>query len=170
MSSIALRLHKQSVVTSMGAVATLQRVANENGEALTKGRRIELTIPANWGGETHQVDVEPGRWLVEATLPSGEVISDEVAIARGETLPVTLHSAEHSPHEWLGLQYLVGNIEGAETLRLLRDRRFGDSQTLSKDPIFVNGADSAARRTSASLSPPNVHTWNIRGGQGAIDA
>ncbi|MER9771245.1 hypothetical protein [Mesorhizobium sp. M0220] len=99
MSSLALRLNKQSVQTSMGAVATLQQVANENGEAVTRGRRIDVTIPANAGSRAHSVKVEPGRWLVEATLPSGEVISEEVAVASGEDLPVTLQSAALSPQQ-----------------------------------------------------------------------
>ena len=96
----------------MGAVATLQHVANESGEAITTGRRIELTIPANRGNTFRQVNVEPGRWLVEATLPSGEVISEEVAVGSGEDLPVTVQSAEHSPHEWLWLQVLGRQYRG----------------------------------------------------------
>ena len=136
----------------MGAVATLQQVANESGEAMTRGQRIEVTIPANWGTSTHRVSVEAGRWLVEATLPSGEVITEEVAVGSGEDLPVTLHSAEHSPHEWLGLQYLVGNVEGADTLRrsratkraTLRDERSG----------LPLGAAAGV-----STKPPNVQTW-----------
>jgi hypothetical protein len=150
MSSLSLRLHKDSVVTSMGAVATLQRVANESGEAMTRGQRIEVTIPANRGNSTQRVSVEAGRWLVEATLPSGEVITEEVAVGSGEDLPVTLHSAEPSPHEWLGLQYLVGNVEGADTLR----------RTLStKDATLPTSAAGAARRGRSSAEPPNVQTW-----------
>jgi hypothetical protein len=161
MSSLALRLHKNHVVTSMGAVATLQQVANESGKAITKGQRIELTIPANWGNSVKRVNVEPGRWLVEATLPSGEVISEEVAVGSGEDLPVTLHSAEHSPHEWLGLQYLVGNIEGADTLR----------RTLStKDATLPTSAAGAARRARASAEPPNVQTWQKQGALRGIEA
>jgi hypothetical protein len=167
MSSLALRLHYREVtskgeVTSMGAVATLQHVANESGEAMTRGRRIEVTIPANWmGNSVRQVNVEPGRWLVEATLPSGEVITEEVAVGSGEDLPVTLHSAEHSSHEWLRLQYLVGNVEGADTLR----------RTLStRDATLPPGMDSADRRTRATIEPPNVQTWQKQGALRGIEA
>ena len=122
MTSLELRLHKRSVTTSMGAVAMLQRVADESGAAVRHGQRLDVIIPANSGGSTHHVAVDPGRWLVEATLPSGELISEEVAVANGQDVPVTLYAAERSPHEWLGWQHLVGNIEGAKTLKLLRDR------------------------------------------------
>ncbi|BCH34821.1 hypothetical protein MesoLjLc_67510 [Mesorhizobium sp. L-8-10] len=149
MSSLALRLHKQSVQTSMGAVATLQQVANESGDAVTRGRRIDVTIPANAGSRAYSVGVEPGRWLVEATLPSGEVISKEVAVASGEHLPVTLQSVEHSPHEWLGLQYLVGNVEGAETLRRLS----------AKDVVVSTGLESTGRHARARTDQPTVRIW-----------
>jgi hypothetical protein len=158
MSSLFLRLHKESVETSIGAVATLQRVANESGEAVARGQRFDVTIPANSGASAHQVTVDPGRWLVEATLPSGEVISEEVAVASGEDLPVTLHSAEHSPHEWLGMQYLVGNIEGAETLKRLRSKPTDSLRTLSgNQPGFAADQNKAARRTRASIEPPNAY-------------
>lgn len=164
MSSLSLRLHKESVETSMGAVATLQQVANESGQAMSRGRRIEVTIPANWGNSTHQVSVEPGRWLVEATLPSGEVITEEVAVRSGEDLPVTLRSTEHSPHEWLGLQYLVGNVEGAATLKQLRDKPPGAPQTLSpKDARLPFGWDSPGRRTRASMESPAFQTSQDQG-------
>lgn len=149
MSSLALRLNKQSVETSMGAVATLQQVANENGDAVTRGRRIDVTIPANAGSLAYSVNVEPGRWLVEATLPSGEVISNEVAVASGEDLPVTLQSVEHSPHEWLGLQYLVGNIEGAETLRMLS----------AKELTVSAGVEDTVRSIRARTDQPAVNIW-----------
>lgn len=171
MSSLSLRLHKQWIETSMGAVATLRHVAAENGEAVTRGRRIELTIPANRGNSVRQVNVEPGRWRVEATLPSGEVISEEVAVATGENLPVTLHSAEHSPHEWLGLQYLVGNVEGAETLRQFHDKPPDAPQTLPpKDAILPPDVDSAGRRARASIEPPTMQTSQNQGVLRAAEA
>ncbi len=118
MSSLSLYVRKHSVDTSMGAVATLQQVADDVGNPV-RGTRLEITIPANNRGNANPVDVAPGRWQVEATLPSGEIITTEVAIESGKDLTVPLQSVEHSPREWLGMQYLVGNIEGGETLRRL---------------------------------------------------
>ena len=87
---------------------------------------LTSTIPANVEGAARPVDVEPGRWLVEATLPSGEVISEEVAVrGAGKTFRSRCAPPSRSPHEWLGWQHLVGNIEGAETLRQIRGQRAG---------------------------------------------
>jgi hypothetical protein len=121
MSSLSLYVRKLHLDTSMGAVATLQQVADDSGNPV-RGSRIEITIPANNYGNPNPVDVAPGRWLVEATLPSGEIITTEVAVESGKNLPVPLQSVEHSPREWLSMQHLVGNIEGEETLRRLNSR------------------------------------------------
>lgn len=176
MTSLELRLHKRSVTTSMGAVATLQRVADESGAAVRHGQRLDVIIPANSGGSTHHVVVDPGRWLVEATLPSGEVISEEVAVANGQDVPVTLYAAERSPHEWLGWQHLVGNIEGAKTLKLLRDRAQdavkAATETLGTridadkliDKIGKFGADVTGLVLSKVGPPPAVHLREQQGG------
>ena len=122
MTILALRLQKRFVSTSMGAVATLRQVADEKNNSITHGKRMAITIPANNGTDAREVAVDPGRWFVEATLPSGEVISEEVFVAKDSTVPLTLQSADNSPREWLGWQHLVGNIEGEAGLRKLRTR------------------------------------------------
>ena len=178
MTSLALRLEKHFVTTSMGAVATLQRIADEGGAAVRHGRRLDLIIPANADGSAHEVAVDPGRWLVEATLPSGEVITEEVEVESGQDVRMTLHAAEHSPHEWLGWQHLVGNVEGDRTLRKLRARaqemmeratkavgaRLDDSRLIDRleDSRLVErlgdlGADLAERLIKRIADPPAVH-------------
>ena len=125
MSGLTLRLQKyleEESATATGAVATLRRVTDETGKAVRGELRLEVRIPASDQGEVKRFDVKPGRWLVEATLPSGEILTEEVAVPSGEDVPVTLHASEHSPHEWLGWQHLLGNIEGEETLKDLQNR------------------------------------------------
>ncbi|APG87180.1 hypothetical protein [Sinorhizobium americanum] len=145
MSSLSVYLQKYSVDTSMGAVATLQQLSDDKGNPV-RGTRTEVTIPANNHGNANSVDVAPGRWLVEATLPSGEIITTEVAVEKDEDLSVPLHSVEHSPHEWLGMQYLVGNIEGEQTLQRLSSRK--------------STPESAERDMLARNSPPVVRFPN----------
>lgn len=122
MTALNLRLqkHLEHGNTTAGAVATLRRVTDAKGAAVRGGPRLEVTIPANNSGQGKVVPVEPGRWLVEATLPSGEILSEETNVPEGHEVPVTLHTAEHSPHEWLGWQHLNGNIEGFETLEQIK--------------------------------------------------
>src|SRR5688500_10201666 len=71
MTALNLRLqkHLEHGTTTAGAVATLRRVTDEKGAAVRGGPRLEVTIPANNSGQGKVVPVEPGRWLVEATLP-----------------------------------------------------------------------------------------------------
>jgi hypothetical protein len=161
MTSLALRLQKYFVSTSMGAVATLQRVADESGMSVSGGQRLDITIPANPDGGAYRVDVAPGHWLVEATLPSGEVITEEVAVAKGQNLSVTLHAAEQSPHEWLGWQHLVGNIEGNKTLYALHDKAGGALEAMRQDSVFRStaGADEA----SAGVPAPKVNLCKKHG-------
>lgn len=124
MTALTLRLQKylEHGTTIVGAVATLQRVADEMGNEVRGSVRVNVTIPANDEGDGWPVDVKPGRWLVEATLPSGEILSEEVAVPEGQKVSVTLRAAERSPHEWLGWQHLIGNIEGADTFEQIRER------------------------------------------------
>jgi hypothetical protein len=155
----------------MGAVATLQHVADASGAAVQGGQRLDVTIPANSGGSARHVTVDPGRWLVEATLPSGEVISEEVAVAAGQDVPVTFHAAEHSPHEWLGWQYLLGNVEGAETVRLMRERARKVNESVAGDfPATIDvkemieqgdrGTDGSELARTELAKPPEVHVWD----------
>lgn len=50
---------------------------------------------------------EPGRYLVRAELPSGEVLEESVEITGDQTTHVTLE-AEPSPHEWLAFAQTTG--------------------------------------------------------------
>ncbi|MGR9556491.1 hypothetical protein ACU8MG_25465 (plasmid) [Rhizobium leguminosarum] len=136
MSSLSVYLQKHSVDTSMGAVATLRQLSDDQGNPV-RGASTDVTIPANNHGNANSVDVAPGRWLVEATLPSGEIITTEVAVEKDEDLSVPLHSLEHSPHEWLGMQYLVGNIEGEQTLQRLSSRK-STPETVERDMLARN--------------------------------
>jgi hypothetical protein len=124
MTVLTLRLQKdlEHGTTIVGAVATLRHVADEMGNEVRGSVRVNVTIPANDEGDGWPVDVKPGRWLVEATLPSGEILSEEVAVPEGQKVSVTLRAAERSPHEWLGWQHLIGNIEGADTFEQIRGR------------------------------------------------
>lgn len=161
MSSLSLYVRKRSVDTSMGAVATLQQIADAGGNPV-RGSRIEITIPANSYGNVNPLDVDPGRWLVEATLPSGEIITTEVAVESGKDLSVPLQSVEHSPHEWLGMQYLVGNIEGEETLRRLNSRKravAANSPGLAKRYILAQSESPAVRLSKDESGLGGAAAW-----------
>jgi hypothetical protein len=124
MTVLNLRLQKRlDMPVRAGAVATLRRIDYESGQAVSGKDRIRVTIPANNSGEGKKVTVGPGRWLVEATLPSGELLSEEVEVAEdaGE-IPVTFTTSDRSPHEYLAWQHLLGNVYGTATYSQLSKR------------------------------------------------
>lgn len=137
MTTLSLRIEKDlAVATEAGAVATLHRVADEAGAAIRGGKRVEATIPASLDPtKVKRLTIDPGRWWVEATLPSGEVISDEVNVRKDEDAAVTLYPAQRSPHKWLGWQHLVGNIEGLETFTGIVERARRDPVGYARDII-----------------------------------
>jgi hypothetical protein len=93
---------------AQGAVATVYPL-----EERTASSRQSVIIGAG-GGEASTVEVDAGRYLVEVLLPSGETISDEVAVEEGGLATVDLQG-KASPHEWLSWQRLVGNVGRGST-------------------------------------------------------
>jgi hypothetical protein len=110
MTQLAIRLQRHPQVddrpidTGMGAVATLRRLTDETGARPGATESTRVVVPANNGGVAPNVTVSPGRWLIEATLPSGELITGQVDVGSGNDLvAVTLHVDDHSPQAWLAV-------------------------------------------------------------------
>ena len=57
-----------------------------------------------------RVQVEPGSYVVSATLPSGAVLTESVEAREGAETTVDLDATD-APYESHAWQYLVGNIE-----------------------------------------------------------
>ncbi len=97
----------------VGVVANIYPVGAPAGLDPAKRRALrDLVVPfeARGGGGPHlEVAVDPGEYLVEATLPSGEVVGSSVRVQEGEVRPVLLQ-APHSPHEWLSWHHLQGRL------------------------------------------------------------
>jgi hypothetical protein len=72
----------------------------------------EVVIPSGSSPPT-SVDLDSGRYLVEATLPSGDLVSDEVEVFDGQDSTLELRP-DQSPHEWLSWQQFVGKVERIE--------------------------------------------------------
>ncbi|MBR1030332.1 trypsin-like peptidase domain-containing protein [Bradyrhizobium liaoningense] len=50
-------------------------------------------------GDTHSLDVEPGDYVVQATLPSGETITEQRSVSGPDTVTVAVDVASASPRE-----------------------------------------------------------------------
>ena len=70
----------------------------------------DLVIPVGYGGLLQKVELNPGNYLVEAILPSGNIITQEAEAVEGQWPEVVL-KAEHSAHEWHSWQNLLGNVQ-----------------------------------------------------------
>lgn len=120
MTTLALRIIKymDGPSTRLGAVADIISLDTSRGmPALAKLRGLVLPI----GGQNVApvtISVEQGNYLVQATLPSGEILTQEVD-AQGPEVSVDLIS-EDSPHEWLGKQQVAGLVP---SLRSLEERQ-----------------------------------------------
>jgi hypothetical protein len=55
------------------------------------------------------IDLDEGRYLIEAYLPNGELLAETITVAPGANPPVWLR-AEDSPYEWLSWQNLAGRV------------------------------------------------------------
>jgi hypothetical protein len=123
MTTLALRILKQmhGPNVRLGAVADIVPVGTSREKpapAFLRGLVLPIGDP---GGpfEPLTVAVEPGRYLVQATLPSGEVLTEEIDATGPEMVSVNLVS-EESPHEWLGKLQALG---GVPSWRMRKARR-----------------------------------------------
>jgi len=160
MSSLRLRVQKH-LETSMGAVATLRQITDESGQPSSLRKQLDVVIPANNLGTGRTVTISPGLWVVEATLPSGELITTQVDVAPGKDVPVVLQSAEHSPREWLSWQYLLGNVESQATLELLRQRARRMAKRLAREALGKSADPKFVERIAESAADAVAYLWHM---------
>src|SRR5436305_119416 len=68
-----------------------------------------VVIPA--GAYAYQsVDLEPGTYLIDAVLPSGDIDSQTFAVGESRDPVQVWLRGGYSPHEWLSWQHLMGNV------------------------------------------------------------
>jgi hypothetical protein len=91
------------------AVASIRALPPIGSVAQSSKTEREVVIPSG-ASPPLGVDLDPGRYLVEATLPSGDLVSDEVQISDNQDSQLELRPDE-SPHEWLSWQQFMGNVE-----------------------------------------------------------
>src|SRR5690349_9606807 len=88
-------------VPSNGVIANIY--ALDPGKQANSKR--DVVIPIGFSKLLEQVDLEPGNYLVEAILPSGNILTQEAEVIDGEW-PKVLLEAEDSAHEWHSWQNL----------------------------------------------------------------
>ena len=106
------RLHVRLECYSGGSDPGLLTTVVGNVYALTPGNpsQRQVALPLGWETPPTVFDLPAGRYLVEASLPSGQILSEYVGVRDGQDVTVQLDLTE-SPYESHTMQYLVGNIE-----------------------------------------------------------
>ena len=118
MARLRLRLDKY-FEGDTGNTRVVAQVRPLGGKPRAAGDVRSVTLPVGKDGARWEtVDgLQPGRYMVEAFLPSGEIVAAEASTDQDEQVVLT---GEPSPHEWLGFQHLWGNIPGREQFELER--------------------------------------------------
>jgi hypothetical protein len=112
-----------------------------------RGRPLAIMIPAGpkWSSTGKSVDLAPGKYLVEAYLPNGDVATQTVGVHEGANEPVHLR-AGGSPHEWLSWQHFNGYTPS-------RTRRVA---SFAAQPIMMEMVTTAK---SAKLAEALLDVW-----------
>ncbi len=102
--SVALFAYEDDLAGGARIVGNLYP-AGATGTALRN-----IVFPCGINVRPARYEVEPGRYVVSVTMPSGAVLTDEIEARADEVTPVVLDATD-SPHETHSWQYLMGNIE-----------------------------------------------------------
>jgi hypothetical protein len=136
-----------------GAVADVIPISREHNAPSYKG----VVIPVS-SHDTKEIDVLPGRYLVQAYLPSGNRLSMQVDALPDQMTPAVLE-ARRTSNEWLGWQDLVGqragepaSAEEEEPAHLLFDEGQGPLS------MGVMGGFSPTLRLVDAAADPSVWT------------
>jgi hypothetical protein len=119
----------------------------------------DVLFPAGSSAPPASFTVAPGRYVIEATLPNSDVLSDEAEVAEGQIGVVDLDAAQ-SPHESHSWQYVVGNVLPAETYHSRGTPIPRSSASRYLDQVFLESLpDIPSPTLPAPMSPPVL--WRV---------
>lgn len=102
--------------------------------------RVPIVDHGNKLTEETLRDIAPGKYLIQLSLPDGQVITQNFSVEKGEDTRVIIHIPHEGPHEWSALHALTGQFaqEAGITDRYLRpmSARSQSYAELSADPEF----------------------------------
>lgn len=150
--NVELSLHEADLADGAKVVGNIYP-----SEGSGPGHRAVL-FPCGTTAPPTRFEVDPGHYIVSATLPSGVVLSKDAELADGEEKQVTLRPAASpfASHSW---QHLMGNIESygayhdGAAIPVPRSWARGPgpgSAALSSNPDTRPGSATRSRRAGSS--------------------
>lgn len=111
MGTLKLHLEKHHLDApfELAIVVNVRQIADATGQFPDEPLEQELVIPAGTDLSKY-VPVPVGIYCIEARLPSGEVLRERRKVSRADEEVEVVFRAGRSPHEWLSLQRLAGNV------------------------------------------------------------
>lgn len=100
-----------SLTESRSAVVALDILDSKLQKVGGHTHRLQLGFPT-------EVSVDPGEYLVQAYLPSGEVVASQVEVAARQTIDVPLAPIEPSPRESLDWSYYLKSSSRSPAARV----------------------------------------------------
>ncbi|MCG8429113.1 MAG: hypothetical protein MI754_17290 [Chromatiales bacterium] len=97
-----------------GILADILYVGDSNPKVRQDNSHRNVVIPVNDYGSDFEknIDIPPGHYVIQATLPTGELISKDILIPDdGSEVVVNIQSELESPHEWLRWHNFLGNVQ-----------------------------------------------------------
>ncbi|MEM1324272.1 MAG: hypothetical protein AAGG75_28695 [Bacteroidota bacterium] len=121
-TTLHLRLNKYLAGANLAEDAGVKTniYARPVGPQETRRRQksvYNISIPVGTGTDYRSVNLEPGRYIVECILPSGEIITEEVKVEANQPNYLAL-VASPSPRENLSWQSYSGNIRWQQAQQL----------------------------------------------------
>lgn len=129
---------------------------SEGKPRITGAPREELIPISHLEKDTKSIPLKPGRYIVEAVLPSGEMFSGDISL-KGNEKKDLIFRAQYSPHEWLSWQHLMGNVSTTPAIKPRAKRRVSPRSPTKRKGMFASkGAEGGGSLVRPSEIQPRV--------------
>jgi hypothetical protein len=111
------------------------------------------------GNATTARKIEPGRYLFQVDLPSGESLTKEVLLTDDQSQPVKIELfSKQSPHEWLSWQQLNADLTQAATRQPVRTM-LADYDLPARGQAVIEGINQATVEVTVDLDRRNIDAF-----------
>lgn len=167
MARLDLRLEKPNLDGGdlrLGVVAHVRQVKDAGGDFPSDPTEYEVVIPAGVTETRTLTDLPLGTYRIDARLPSGQVLRKTRQLTPEKQAATAIFDAGGSPHEWLALQRLAGNVPSqteyeawvarlADQINDFAQAKLNADKPIEVDPATIGRLARLLRRTHLMLEP-----------------